>query len=334
MKSISQRFKIGELDDFPSSQLRLFDSIDEDFVNCWNGRCAGEKCRKLDTNKALSLNSSFNNGQIIENRKTSNFEQRDNPATERSSESNGSLDSRSLSSSKRRHSELQRADVEVTRHWLLNRLWYVCLSHGLISVDTPHSSLQPDYPIAIARNMLVICEELTLVSMEANGVGYCEKLYDIVRTLVTVCHIFPEQSCNIMKTVGSGYRVGGADNITRQNQSDISTNAQMHVSHLLAAQMDATNTNTTSRQSQSKTTFSPMLSDSRTSPSISAKPCQDSNIQPTPPSSQSSSFKYPTVQDIFNGYLSVFRRFRAGDHPFLLKLIETMRDLSLDINGS
>jgi hypothetical protein len=178
--------------------------------------------------------------------------------------------------------------------------------------------------------MLVICEELTLVSMEANGVGFCEKLYDIVRTLVTVCHIFPEQNCNIMKTVGSGHRVGDADNITRQNQSDISTNAQMHVSHLLAAQMDATNTTSI----QPKTTFSPMLSDSRTSPSISAEPCQDSNIQPTPPSSQSLPFKYPTVQDIFNGYLSVFRRFRAGDHHFLTKLIETMRDLSLDINRS
>jgi hypothetical protein len=37
MGNIRQRFKIGDFDDFPNSQLWLFDSVDEDFVNCWNG---------------------------------------------------------------------------------------------------------------------------------------------------------------------------------------------------------------------------------------------------------------------------------------------------------
>lgn len=259
----------------------------------------------------------------------SNFDQRGNHATEHSSESNGGSDSRSPWTSKRRRSELQWADVEVTRHWLLNRLWYVCLSHGLIAVDTPHSPLRPDYPITIARDMLVICNDLSLNSMEANGIGFLEKLYDIVRTLVTVRHMFPDQNSDIMKTAGSGHSVRDVDNATRQNQTDISTNAQMHVSHLLAAQMDSTDT--TSMQSQPKTTFTHMLSDTRISSSISTGRSQDNNVQPTSPSSQPLPLKYPTVQDIFNGYLSVFRRFRAGDHHFLPKLIGTMRDLSLEI---
>jgi hypothetical protein len=180
--------------------------------------------------------------------------------------------------------------------------------------------------------MLVICEELTLVSMEANGLGFCEKLYDIVRTLVIVCHMFPEHSSDNMKTASSGDDVGGENNDSRQNESDISAIAQMHVSHLLTDQMDARGT--TLKQYHPKTTYQHILSDSRISPSISTEHSQDNYFQPTPPFSESLPSKYPTVQDIFNGYLSVFRRFRAGDHHFLAKLVGIMRDLSLDIDGS
>ncbi|KAG2184403.1 hypothetical protein INT43_000312 [Umbelopsis isabellina] len=330
MKSISQRFNIGELDDFPSSQLRLFDSVDEDFVDCWNGHCAGEKCHKLHANKALSLNSSFDNSEVIGSTKAPNSEQRGSTVSERSAECHGTVDSRTPSRSKRRHTELQRADVEVTRHWLLNRLWYVCLTHGLIAVDTPHSSLQPDYPITIARNMLVICEDLTLISMEANGLGFCEKLYDIVRTLVIVCHMFSEESSEISKARGFGDKARDADNNFRQNQNDISINAQMQVSHLLADEIDARNA--TLEQNHPKSISQDLPSGSHISSSIASEQRQDDCAQPTPSFSQLLPSQYTTVQDIFNGYLSVFRRFRAGDHQFLAKLIETMRDLSLDIN--
>ncbi|KAJ2958161.1 hypothetical protein NQZ79_g6254 [Umbelopsis isabellina] len=330
MKSISQKFNIGELDDFPRNQLQLFDSVDEDFVNCWNGHCAGEKCRKLHTDKALSLNSSFANGQIIESKKPS-FEHEGSITFKRSAETYGNVDSRTPSRSKGRHTELQRADVEVTRHWLLNRLWYVCLTHGLIVGDTPHSPLRPDYPIAIARSMLVICEELTLASMEANGLGFCEKLYDIVRTLVIVCHMFSEESSDILRTTTDfGDSVRDLDNNIRRNQTDISINAQMHVSHLLTDQIDATNSN--SRQTHIKPTLQHMISDHYIPPSATTEPSHDNYSRLPSSLSHSLPSKYTTVQDIFNGYLSVFRRFRAGDHHFLAKLIETMRDLSLDID--
>ena len=179
-KHLRKRFKLDEFDDFPNLQLKLFDSVDEDFVDCWNGRCAGRTCRKLNADKAAKLYHSF----------MEDYDQQDEqpesvptPQIAASEEGTGE--------SEYERKKVQKADVNVTRQWLLNRLWLTCLSHGLVSVDSQHAPLQATHAVDIARRTLKIVERLTMPAMEAHGIGFAEKLYDIAMTLIVIYKDFP-----------------------------------------------------------------------------------------------------------------------------------------------
>ncbi|KAL9931838.1 hypothetical protein V8E36_009388 [Tilletia maclaganii] len=64
-RTLRRQFGLEELEDFPHLQLKLFDAVDEDFVDCWNGRCeaasagSGERCSRMDRERALKLWATF-----------------------------------------------------------------------------------------------------------------------------------------------------------------------------------------------------------------------------------------------------------------------------------
>ncbi|KAK0565575.1 hypothetical protein OC844_001165 [Tilletia horrida] len=61
-RTLRRQFGLEELEDFPHLQLKLFDAVDEDFVDCWNGRCeaaSGAPCSRMDREKALKLWATF-----------------------------------------------------------------------------------------------------------------------------------------------------------------------------------------------------------------------------------------------------------------------------------
>jgi hypothetical protein len=73
--------------------------------------------------------------------------------------------------------ETQQADISITQLWLLNRLWNLCLSHGLVREQSEHAELEFMFACRIARAMMETCRALSLASMEVHGVGFVEKIF-------------------------------------------------------------------------------------------------------------------------------------------------------------
>lgn len=331
MTAIKRKFNIGQMDDFPHSQLRLFDIVDEDFVDCWNGRCVGTECRNRDVDKAIALYNAFTNDsvsrpleiKVLANKKPSSA----------NDEQNSGHNVQQRSASHWQPLEIQLADVLVTRQWLLNRLWYICLSHGLIDPKAAHIALRPDFPIHIARDMLNICSKLSICSMEAHGLGLCEKLYDIARTLITVFHLFPE--CITSVDTEQTSNTSNCDSDGNQNERTTKEpqhgpqNAQMQLPHLLTSQSDKTSIHTIIVNVEAGLA-------QRCEIPLSQKERITNKHLETVASSLSSPQLKPSqllrsassVTDIVNAYVSLFMKLRSGSHPYLQKLLDSVQCLN------
>ena len=139
--------------------MQLFDGIDEDIVNCWNNRCQATNgiCKTFDRLRALKI---FQTQFDVYQSQTSGII------------SYYSLirpDGKRMSISDLKDG--QQADVLITQQWLLNRLWQLCYTHGLLTLDSEHIELRFEYAIAIASSTLEICNSLSLSSMEVHGIG-------------------------------------------------------------------------------------------------------------------------------------------------------------------
>jgi hypothetical protein len=285
------RAKLGlkELSDFPDLQLKLFDVVDENFVDCWNRKCPGQGCRHFDRNRAIALWKSFTD----EVRQPLSA-----PASARersfASEQTSSREMSEQSSDRHRsHSyqvpptpvargQIQKADVEVTRHWLLNRLWLITLSHGLLSIDAKEPPLRVDHAIHVAKSVLDICNyNLSLSSMEAHGVGFTYKLYDIAQTLVMLC-----KDEKIAEAIAKG-GLGGGD-----------LKEQTTAAHTKGREVSSRN--------DDDDEAGPSAMDVDTSGPLGLR---------------------RTVLRILREYLDLFERFRHGDHPYLVKLEDSINEV-------
>jgi hypothetical protein len=333
MTAIKRKFNIGQMDDFPHSQLKLFDIVDEDFVDCWNGRCAGTKCHNRDMNKAVALYNAITNDTVSKSLETEVLANK-NLSTANNEQKNGH-DDRCRSTSQWQPLEIQLTDVLVTRQWLLNRLWYICLSHGLVDPKAAHISLRPDFPIHIARDMLNTCTKVSIYSLEAHGLGLCEKLYDIARTLVTVFHLFPEciTNVNLERTSDAG---GSFDCDRNQNehisreQQHGSPNTQMQLPHLLTGQSDTASihniivTVEADQAHRAKEFLSPKQCISNKHVSSAASSSVSPQLNPSQLQRSASN-----ITDIANAYISLFMKLRSGSHPFLQKLLDSVQCLNV-----
>ena len=298
-QSLRAKFGFKELSDFPDLQLKLFDVVDENFVDCWNRKCPGQGCRHFDRERALALWRSFTDSDVRLPSSAPNSaaaHQRTFGGEEGAGASNESSEHGSAPTSRpRSHShqlpptpgqrgQIQRADVEVTRHWLLNRLWLITLSHGLLSIDAKEPPLRVDHAIHVAKSVLDICNyNLSMASMEAHGVGFTYKLYDIAQTLVMLCKD---------EMIAEAISKGGLD-------------------EQLKAQTTAAHTK--GRGASSGT--------GNKSPSL-ALGSMTMLVDTSGPAGLRQ-----TVLHILNEYLVLFTKFRQGDHPYLGKLEESINEV-------
>lgn len=149
--------------------MDTFDAIDESVVECWNGFCkySDGSCESFDRRRAMQMfraQHRVRDGCLV-----------------------GSLfcapTTNPLPLGKLL--ETQQADITITQLWLLNRLWNLCLLHGLLRDVSDYAELQYIYACHIARDLAKACEGLSLPAMEVHGVGLVEKLYDIATGVVT-----------------------------------------------------------------------------------------------------------------------------------------------------
>ena len=89
-----------------------------------------------------------------------------------------------------RRTDVQKADLFVTRQWLKAMVWRLCLSRKLLSSRTTHECMTFNYPIAIARGIAVVSSILPTKAFEVNGVGILEKVFDIGCSLAGVLLLY------------------------------------------------------------------------------------------------------------------------------------------------
>jgi hypothetical protein len=78
--------------------------------------------------------------------------------------------------------EAQKADLLITWQWLRNRIWRLAALHGLTGEEGP-PELAPAYALDVAATAVAVCRRLSVAAMEAHGIGFVEKLYDIASTV-------------------------------------------------------------------------------------------------------------------------------------------------------
>lgn len=87
--------------------------------------------------------------------------------------------------------EIQQADLLVSRLWLKTMVWQLCVSKGLLSSSTTNESMSFQYPVTIARDMVLVSQLLPPKAFEANGVGILEKFFDVGCSLADVLLLHP-----------------------------------------------------------------------------------------------------------------------------------------------
>lgn len=87
--------------------------------------------------------------------------------------------------------EIQQADLLVSRQWLKTMVWQLCVTKGLLSSSTTNESMSFQYPVTIARDMVLVSRLLPPKAFEANGVGILEKVFDIGCSLADVLLLHP-----------------------------------------------------------------------------------------------------------------------------------------------
>jgi hypothetical protein len=148
--------------------MELFDAIDEDFIHCWNRRCdiANGFCQKFTEAKALAMHAGLDRVSQAERYKGYDWFER----AKGDQNDNNALLAIGLR-------ETQAADVFVTQKWLQNRVWLLCLNHGLLRTHSERPELTFGYAVSIAESTLQLCRSLRLSSLEAHGIGHVSRLH-------------------------------------------------------------------------------------------------------------------------------------------------------------
>uniref|UniRef100_V5EUW3 C6 transcription factor n=1 Tax=Kalmanozyma brasiliensis (strain GHG001) TaxID=1365824 RepID=V5EUW3_KALBG len=314
--SIRRKFDVAQLQDFPNLQSRLFDVVDEKFVDCWNRKCPGPGCDYLDAKRAIQLHRAIKESDEDEQKEKESFtrdrssgptrrdgshhDRRHHPygghhaKTEDATTGGGGHGSKSDWDK----SKVQKADVEVTRQWLLNRLWMTCRSHALLTADAEEEPLRIDYAIDIARETLRVCNSLSLRSMEAHGIGLTRKLNDIAQTLVIVCRDYPAIAMSVPF-----------------EGDPIKTDPTLFGPYFGPSPPDASATGG-SYQSPTSNMDTTSIVDHPSASSLGGGVPLDKAFSPS-----------YAIEAILHKYLDIFKRFRGGDHPYLPLLVEAVKEL-------
>jgi hypothetical protein len=82
--------------------------------------------------------------------------------------------------------QIQQADLLISRQWLKTLVWQLCVSKGVLSSKPANESMSFHYPATIARDLFLASRLFPPQALEANGVGILEKVFDIGCSLADV----------------------------------------------------------------------------------------------------------------------------------------------------
>ncbi|KAF5664857.1 transcription activator [Fusarium heterosporum] len=147
--------------------IELFLILDETFLACWQsqrGAIGGLTVQWIE-NKQVQLDQAEMNAAVAEERMST--------------------------AGHAGFTELQRADLFITRLWLRTLLWQLALSQGLLrsgSSDTTHEGLSLQFPASrLSIQLRSLVDRLdSIVSIATQGSGIIQKLFEIASTIADV----------------------------------------------------------------------------------------------------------------------------------------------------
>lgn len=153
--------------------IETFDNIEETVIECWNGNCkvSDGMCESFDRRRALQ---------------TFRAQYR---AREACLTGNISFAPSATPLPLTELIESQQVDILITQLWLLNRLWSLCLSHGLLQESSDHAELRYRFACDIAISVNEQCKRFPLPTLEIHGVGLVEKIYDVAIGVITALNL-------------------------------------------------------------------------------------------------------------------------------------------------
>lgn len=159
--------------------MELFDAIDEDFIHCWNRRCdlRNGYCQRFTEEKALSMYDTLE--KVSQEERYTGYDWFERAKVD--SNDNNALLAMGLR-------ETQAADVFVTQKWVQNRVWLLCLNHGLLRTQSDRPELTFGFAVTIAESTIQLCRSLRLSSMEAHGIGFVRDPLTILPFPLSIPH--------------------------------------------------------------------------------------------------------------------------------------------------
>lgn len=82
--------------------------------------------------------------------------------------------------------DIQKADILVTKQWLRLIVWQSSMRQGLLSSSAEDESMTFRYPLKIAQSLLDVISSLPTTSIEVHGMGIFEKIFEIGNTMLDV----------------------------------------------------------------------------------------------------------------------------------------------------
>lgn len=150
--------------------MKLFDSVDEDVIPCWNRSCSitHGTCTKLTTAQVHRVYDAISGAMPPIPRRTTHSDQ---------DTLNGAASA--LGNPSTALNDPQWADCFVLQQWLLIRLWVSCLTHELLDENSSLHFIKPSFAISVAANVWDECRQLETSVLEVHGIGMIERLFDV-----------------------------------------------------------------------------------------------------------------------------------------------------------
>lgn len=89
------------------------------------------------------------------------------------------------------YSQVQQADLLISRQWLKMVVWKLCASNRVLSTTNSQDVMSLHYPASIAREIVLVSQLVPTQAFEANGIGILEKVFDVGCSLADLLTLVP-----------------------------------------------------------------------------------------------------------------------------------------------
>ena len=100
------------------------------------------------------------------------------------------------------YSQVQQADLLISREWLKTVVWKLCASKRVLSTANSEDVMSLHYPATIARDIVLISQLVPTQAFEANGIGILEKVFDVGCSLADLVSLAPMEFQSSAMDVG------------------------------------------------------------------------------------------------------------------------------------